>query len=179
MAEIQNNIEAQERTEKTARLLIHEIMNPVSSMSLSVETLQLNGAGSEKLEILEQSLDKLIQFVKEYAEAVRKPSIEKKEMLLKKTLDVCVAESARNSEMRNISINLEEVDKNLRIQGDKRMLQEAFLHLLLNAMEACGFDGGNIKLTSGKDGEFAYVRIKDSGSGISEEDLPFILEPLF
>ena len=57
----------QERSERTARRFIHEIMSPVGSMSLSVESLNLEHNGVSTLNIPERSLDKLISLVQDYS----------------------------------------------------------------------------------------------------------------
>jgi len=179
MAAISNDINAQERTEKTARLLIHELMNPVSSMSLSVETLLLAEDGNEKLNILEQSLDRLVHFIKQYAHAVRKPTIRISDIQVGPLLQACLAESDKHIQLRHASVQIEEQAETANIRGDEELLQEAMFHLLLNALEASGFENGDIRISYGNRDDYTFIRIKDHGSGIEESDLPCILDPLF
>ncbi len=58
-------------------------------------------------------------------------------------------------------------------------MNQAFLNVLLNAVQACG-PGGVIKVSTWTEpsGE-AVVGIKDNGRGISPEQLPHIFEPFF
>ncbi len=179
MPRIQSDIISQRRSEKTARLLIHEIMNPISSMSLSVETLQLELQNNDKLEILEQSLDKLVHFIKQYANAIRKPSIQLSRLAVHTIIRQCLEQSAKHFDLRQATVDTEKLSDDLYIKGDKTMLQEAFLHIIQNALEASGFENGRIEISSGVDEGSIFIQIRDHGDGISNEDLPYVLDPLF
>ena len=59
-------------------------------------------------------------------------------------------------------------------------INQVFMNLLLNAGHAIG-ERGTITLASGHDGERdeVWISIRDSGPGISPEDLPRIFDPFF
>ncbi|MCD6384547.1 PAS domain S-box protein [Candidatus Sumerlaeota bacterium] len=63
---------------------------------------------------------------------------------------------------------------------NKKSLQETFLNFILNACDAMP-EGGNLNITSYFDphSEEVIVRFKDSGYGISQENLNKIFEPFF
>ncbi|MBI4591783.1 MAG: response regulator [Candidatus Rokubacteria bacterium] len=66
-----------------------------------------------------------------------------------------------------------------RIQGDREQLQQVFLNLLLNALQAME-DGGTITITAvfGPP-EWVRVELTDTGHGISKEHLDRIFDPFF
>lgn len=69
------------------------------------------------------------------------------------------------------------IDSSLpQITGDKTKLQEIFLNLLKNAQEAVG-PGGSIRLNSYVEGNFAIIKISDTGCGIESERLDTIFTP--
>jgi signal transduction histidine kinase len=52
------------------------------------------------------------------------------------------------------------------------------LNLIKNAIAAME-EGGTLTITTGFDDAEIYISVKDTGSGISEENLPKIFEPYF
>jgi len=75
-----------------------------------------------------------------------------------------------------IEINLPEDDISFRC--DSRKMEGVMSNILNNAVQA--LDGqGEIDVTISSDSEFVTIRIKDSGSGIPDENLEKIFEPMF
>jgi len=82
--------------------------------------------------------------------------------------------------VRTISSS-EEVDSlcsRVMVKGDENKLQQVFLNLLINAMEATG-DQGSIHIQVEKKENSAEVCIEDNGKGIEPENLQKIFEPFF
>ena len=69
-------------------------------------------------------------------------------------------------------------DKPVMIYGDKRKLVSVLQNLVFNAVSFTP-EGGTICLSLNQEKEFAILRVKDTGSGISEEDIPYIFDRLF
>jgi signal transduction histidine kinase len=67
--------------------------------------------------------------------------------------------------------------------GDDAQLQQAFMNLLFNAIEAMGANGiltvGTKIVFSENDGRKLLVQIQDSGTGIAPENLGRLFEPFF
>lgn len=57
-------------------------------------------------------------------------------------------------------------------------LNQVFLNILVNAGHAIS-ERGTIRISTGSGDEFAWVTISDTGSGISEDNLPRIFDPFF
>ncbi len=57
-------------------------------------------------------------------------------------------------------------------------LQQVFLNLIVNAGQAIEVTG-SIRITTGAEGNEAWVRIEDTGCGISRDNLKHIFEPFF
>ena len=80
----------------------------------------------------------------------------------------------------NIQLKTDFSDRPLRIQADRSHLQQCFLNLIFNAIEAMA-QGGRLELISklNHKGKKARIEIKDSGPGIADENLPHIFDPFF
>ena len=64
------------------------------------------------------------------------------------------------------------------VKIDRNKLQQVFINLLLNAMQACD-QHGKISLSARDDGNSVWVGIADNGRGIMSADLNRIFDPFF
>ena len=82
--------------------------------------------------------------------------------------------------LQGIELNLNLCDDALRVRGDVNELQQCFLNLVFNAIDAMP-RGGTLNITSQPDQEQRLARIvfEDKGCGIAEKDVPYIFDPFF
>ncbi len=66
-----------------------------------------------------------------------------------------------------------------KISGDPGGLNQVFLNLLKNAVEALGGGGGEIGVVLARDGDSIVLRIRDDGPGICSEKLHQLFEPFY
>ncbi|MDL2328762.1 two-component sensor histidine kinase [Desulfosarcina sp. OttesenSCG-928-A07] len=64
------------------------------------------------------------------------------------------------------------------LQADSDMLYQAFLNLLINAMQAMP-DGGTLTVTLRTDSDHLWLHIEDEGQGVSPEMMEKIWDPFF
>ena len=65
------------------------------------------------------------------------------------------------------------------VRGDDAQLQQVFMNLLLNAIEAMGENGVLTVSTKITDGKQLQIEIRDTGVGIARENLARLFEPFF
>ena len=79
----------------------------------------------------------------------------------------------------NINININEKQSNLFINSDKGQLQQVFLNIINNAIDAVN-SGGSINIEIDKEeSELIKITIKDNGVGISKENVDKIFDPFY
>lgn len=84
----------------------------------------------------------------------------------------------KNQIKQRIEIEKVFASYDLRVKGNHANLYQAFLQILTNAEQAIE-SKGTIKVKTILKGKFVQISIKDTGKGISEEDLSRISDPFF
>jgi signal transduction histidine kinase len=65
------------------------------------------------------------------------------------------------------------------VRGDDAQLQQVFMNLLLNAIEAMGANGVLTVSTEITGGKELQIQIRDTGAGVARENLARLFEPFF
>ena len=81
------------------------------------------------------------------------------------------------AEEKKVALNAKLPDR-LQIQADRNRIQQALANLLDNAIKYTG-PGGNVEVAAYQKDHEAILTVKDSGMGISTEDLPRIWDRLY
>jgi two-component system NtrC family sensor kinase len=184
------------RQEKLASLgrlaagLAHEINNPLSSVAGFAEALQRR-AQAERLHELEKFQDvpeylALIQQEVGRASAIvrrlldfarqREPSFENLNLgsLIRETVALIRSQAVVTN--KRIELNL---PRNLPVvQADRHMLQQVFLNLLTNALDAIEGEG-EVRIAAFPVPGQVEVVLQDTGCGIPREHLARIFDPFF
>ncbi len=81
-------------------------------------------------------------------------------------------------EMHNIELVKEFSSEEIIIKCSAPKIQQALIALFINAIEAM-HNPGKITIKAATENNYAVLRIRDEGMGISHKDLPHIFEPFF
>ena len=164
--------------------IAHELNNPLNNISLTTESLidefeELDR--DEKLRMLNVIISQVERASKTVANLLDftrrdKDSFEK--ISLNAVLDSTLKLIANESSLNNVKLAIRLHDNLPRIKGNAHDLQQVFLNLFLNAMQAMP-DGGALSVVSYVDNSSIRVDISDTGVGIPEENMDMIFEPFF
>jgi len=156
--------------------IAHEIRNPLASISGSVEVLKqelrLDGQNAKLMTLIVKESHRLSKILSEFLSYARidRPAYNKVELchLLSEVIDILVH---HDSYHRGIGIGIE---------SDESFVQ-VLLNLSVNACEAIGPDGGEVvfRVTVNRENNAVELCIRDTGGGISTEDIKRIYQPFF
>ncbi len=77
-----------------------------------------------------------------------------------------------------------ESERNALVNGDREFLRQVFINLIVNAIQAMP-GGGRLRIDYGENlmekdgGRFIAARVSDTGTGIEEENFPFLFDPFY
>ena len=109
----------------------------------------------------------------------RKTDSKVQEVRINESLEEIVALSAQRAKFSNVTIN-SRLQKNLPLMKvSQSELQQVFLNLINNALDAMEKTGGTLDITSRLDGDHIVVEVSDNGPGIPNANLGRIFDPFF
>ena len=175
---------------KLAASCVHEINNPIQGLMtfshLMQEILKDGALGDEDLEnfksylhIMSDELERCGNIVSGLLSFSRQSPMEFKLIDLADVLEAVIELTRHKMQLQDIQLKIHLIPE-LFIRGDTTQLQQCFLNLIFNAIEAMPL-GGQMDISSRSDRakDTAVVEIRDTGSGIPEEDIDHIFDPFF
>ena len=160
----------------------HELRTPITViLAQSDYALQYSDTLEETKESLEvinrhaKRMTNLINQIMELSKLERQKEIEKEKINLSNIVLQLLEDYKPLLESKNLNL-IYNVEKDIRIQGNKIMLERVFLNILMNAIK---FTKTNIEISLTREDKTAVLKIRDDGIGISEENKKFIWERFF
>lgn len=94
-------------------------------------------------------------------------------------VDQAIAFLQNEANFRDITIERDFTQSDLRVATDVGQLQQVVLNILDNAIDAAGEGGGIVIRTLRGDNGNALIVVRDNGAGIPEESLQQVFDPFF
>lgn len=185
------DITERKRAEQSQRLaqlgqlvavVAHEVNNPLmiisSAAQLSLmEELHNNEVEGNLKDIVEQC-ERAKEIIHRFLMFSRPSKGKVKEVDLRDVLENVIQIIEHQFSLDNIKIIRNYYASRLVVEVDDQQMQEVFMNLLSNAKDAMAH-GGQIFISTFKDGGHARIEIRDTGEGISEENLKKLSQPFF
>jgi signal transduction histidine kinase len=193
------------RQEKLASLgrlaagLAHELNNPLSSVAGFAEALQRRAAGEEMagvpglsdiqeyLALIHEEVSRAATIVRRLLDFARQREPAFGRVDLQGVVTKAVSFVQRQARLANQQIVVAPFPPESTVHADAQMLQQVFLNLLTNALDAIE-GGGEVRIAahrrsegdgSGPGRAWIDVEVSDTGVGISPENLTKVFDPFF
>ncbi|HET8829383.1 MAG TPA: ATP-binding protein, partial [Pelobium sp.] len=169
-------------TERIAKSLANEIINPLSNINLSLDQLDIELDTNENesvklyLDILKNNFERINLLITDFVNSTQVVELN----IQPRALEVIINESIElvSTELEKHHIetqkNYQELD--IFVNVDYERMVNTFFHFLSNAIDA---HATNIVINVRKESEFAVIEILDNGKGIAEENRKHIFDPFF
>lgn len=163
-----------------ARVLAHEIKNPLTPIQLTVQQLRDKYDGADEnyrrllfdcTEIIYDEVETLRTLVREFSDFARMPAMKKEPLQINEV----IADVLRLFSAYAIACYPADVPE-IPLDGEK--MRRVFINLLENALAAAG-ERGQVEISVTRLASQVQVRISDNGPGIEPPLLNKIFEPYF
>ena len=164
--------------------IAHEINNPIAGMQNCVRTL-LRGTRDEArraqyLDMLREGLERIGRTVGQLLNFAREAKPQVVRIPLTPLLQRCLTLLEHELAAQQIAASLHLDGQVSDLLADPHQLEQVFLNILMNAIEAMPNGGKlDISVRERRDPRFVQVAVADTGAGIRPEDLPRIFDPFF
>ena len=163
--------------------IAHEIRNPLAIGSSSAQFLmddditpEFRKECAEKIHTAIHRASFIIENLLKFARSPLKTEMVKINLpsLIRETL-ILVTNQAK---IQKIEVRSHFPQEMVSIIGNNTLLQQMFMNLFLNAINAMS-DGGTLSISVKREGSEVLVRISDTGQGISKSQLDKIFDPFY
>lgn len=174
--------------EQFASIVSHELKAPLGAVQQNLFALDfeltnlLNESQKEKLERIKIRIDELLKLINSWLRVISVDIEKLKQGFTRIDITVPIQNALDSVETLAARKNIEVVtsfDAQLpQIAGDALSLSEVFVNIIGNAIKYSP-DGTKVLVKTGRQADAIQVSVKDSGIGISHEDLPHIFEGFY
>jgi PAS domain S-box-containing protein len=168
----------------------HEIRNPLSALALNVSLLReevLSGSPSrgeleEYFDVLIAETQRLDRITGNFLRLARPVAMTKAPLSVLAPLRQVIRLLEIEAREKHVAFDTQFGSGQATVLGDHTHLEQVFLNILINAMQAMP-QGGSIRVTtrtdSDEDGPYVEIVFADTGVGIPQENVACLFDPYF
>jgi signal transduction histidine kinase len=166
-----------------AASIAHEIKNPLISIQGFARRIG-QGQDSQKLDtyakFIEKEAERLSTVLMKLLDFSRMTEPNREPLDVNRLVDDTVLFLEHHlTRFRNIDLKVKKDEALPTIYGDRVHIQQALVNLVMNAAQAMPAGGPLVVETGRRDDAYAFITVRDQGTGIREEDMAKIFESFF
>ena len=161
----------------------HELRTPIAIAQTNIEVLQLEENPSAEdyenmMEVLSRTLERMKNINDSLLMLSEESQLEPAEVDIGSLIEETVSDYEAVSAVVSVNLKIENAVDNLTVKGDPIRLKQIVANLVDNGIKY-NQSGGSVKVSAKAEKDEVIVEVKDTGFGISEEDLPFVFDRFF
>lgn len=159
----------------------HEVGTPLNLISGHVQLLRARATDDRvlvRLNIIAGQIERITNIVRSMLDSTRRPVL-RLEPVDVNSLLVQILDATQPTLMaRNVALKTEMTEGLPPIEADPDQLQQVFINLINNSLDAMPL-GGELSVSTCFDRDAVVIVLADNGEGIAEDQLALIFDPLF
>ncbi len=174
--QIQSQLDVSARLAAISRLtggVAHEIKNPLQAITVHMEVLKSKLGGqydevSAEIETIAREILRLDRVVKTFLDFTRPVDLKMRNLGMMALAQDVAALVGPAAARQNVRIELESASGEVIVHGDRDLLQQAVLNVVMNGVEAMK-EGGLLRMQIVREADECCLNISDEGGGIPQE----------
>lgn len=171
-------------TGRMARMIAHEVRNPLTNINLALGELKEIIGDFEDAEtfhaMIGRNTERISSLIDELLKSARPAELEKVTSRLQDILDAALEFCQDRIDLLNVDLHKVVPDNEIKGRWDPEKLKIAFVNIITNAIEAMNdVEHPELSIIISEQGDRPVVYIKDNGKGMDEETLSSLYDPFF
>jgi signal transduction histidine kinase len=163
--------------------LAHEIGTPLGVLSMRLQLLRRRfEEGSEEtktVDILLSQLERVTGLIRQLLDFARAKPMPESAVDVRQILSTVESLLTPMAQRKKSRLQIDAPEGLPPASGNGNGLQQVFLNLVINALQAIDHEDGLVRLTARAEGSLVRVRVEDNGPGIPEDRRNAIFDPFF
>lgn len=169
-------------------IFAHEVRNPINNISTGLQVMAMNlpedDANHDQIDRIQGDFERLTDLMKSVLSFSGSREYRKETIALPTMLDVILDKFRPRETHKHINFHLHAPEISPSILGDRRALEQVFVNLITNGINAISEQGGDltIKINTPKEigpNSKVEILVSDNGPGIPEDIIGHIFEPFY
>ncbi|HEX8183813.1 MAG TPA: ATP-binding protein [Blastocatellia bacterium] len=159
----------------------HEVGTPLNLISGHVQLLRARASNDrtiKRLDIIAGQIERITQIVRSMLNSTRRPRPQLEIININSLLAQILDAAQPTLVARSVEMHVEISEDIPQIEADSDQLQQVFINLINNSLDAMPA-GGKLRVTTTRDLDSVVIELSDSGEGISYDAIDMIFDPLF
>ncbi len=170
-------------TGRVARVIAHEIRNPLTNIDLSAAHLENDhlGSGDKKtfLDIIARNSRRINELINELLTATKFTDLQYEPIRVDELLNESLDEAIDRAQLNQVQIDRKYSTNKIWLNVDKSRMKIALLNIIVNAIEAMTGGNGQLDLETSVVDDQCIIIIRDNGNGMDTETLAKVFDPYF
>lgn len=170
-------------TGQIARVIAHEVRNPLTNIDLSAGHLEnINLLPEDRkmfLDIITRNSKRINQLINELLTATKFSELKYEKIRVDELLEESLLEARDRVQLNRVIIERKYSSTAIWLNVDRNQMKIAFLNIIVNAIEAMPRENGILSISTAIIDGNCQIKIGDNGKGMTTEILSKIFDPYF